>query len=138
MIILLLNGYVNVNLSREVPIDRIKNITTNIHRFNHDMNVEVFGHGALCYCYSGQCLMSSFLGGRSGNRGLCAQPCRMRYTLEDEYGSKLTSSTYLLSTKDLCTYNNIEEIVDAALTSIKIEGRKKPEQYDTSSLNAYR
>lgn len=132
------NGYSNVNLSREVPIDRIKNITTNIHRFNHDMNVEVFGHGALCYCYSGQCLMSSFLGGRSGNRGLCAQPCRMRYTLEDEYGSKFTSSTYLLSTKDLCTYNNIEEIVDAGVNSIKIEGRMKPVEYVSSSVYAYR
>ncbi|OED30092.1 U32 family peptidase [Methanosphaera sp. WGK6] len=132
------NGFSNVNISREVPLTRIKTIVSKLHEFNHDINIEVFGHGALCYCYSGQCLMSSFLGGRSGNRGLCAQPCRMRYILEDSYNVPLTDSTYLLSTKDLCTYNNVKDFIDAGIDSIKIEGRMKAKEYVSSSTYCYK
>lgn len=133
-----LNGYDSVNISREVPLSRIREITSGLGKYDHDISIEVFGHGALCYCYSGRCLMSSFLGGRSGNRGLCAQPCRMRYVLEDDYGSPLTDSTYLLSTRDLCTYHNVGNLVDAGVDCIKIEGRMKPEEYVSGSVYSYR
>lgn len=132
------NGYSNANISREVPLTRIKEITSKLKKYGHNINIEVFGHGALCYCYSGMCLMSSFLGGRSGNRGLCAQPCRMRYVLEDDYESPLTDSTYLLSTKDLCTYHNVNDLVDAGVNCIKIEGRMKPKEYVSGSVYSYR
>jgi len=102
------------------------------------MNIEVFGHGALCYSYSGRCLMSSFLGGRSGNRGLCAQPCRMRYTLLDKYQSKVSDDNYQLSTKDLCTYNNVGKLVDCGVDCIKIEGRMKSSEYVSCTTYCYK
>lgn len=132
-----MNGYSNANISREVPLTHIKSIIDRLHEYHHSISIEVFGHGALCYCYSGQCLMSSFLGGRSGNRGLCAQPCRMRYRLEDDYYTHLSDSNYLLSTKDLCTYKNVKDIVDAGVDCIKIEGRMKSREYVSSSTYAY-
>lgn len=132
------NGFDNVNISREVPISRIKNIKSKLDEFNHDIQLEVFAHGALCYCYSGRCIMSSFLGGRSGNRGSCAQPCRMRYTLEDYYHGKISDDNYLLSTKDLCTYNNIREILDAGVDSVKIEGRMKSSDYVSITTYCYK
>lgn len=132
------NGFDNANISREVPISRIRNIISKLRDNDEDINIEVFGHGALCYCYSGRCLMSSFLGGRSGNRGLCAQPCRMRYVFEDSYHTPLKSSNYLLSTKDLCTYNEVSQIVNAGVNCIKIEGRMKSREYVSSITHAYR
>ncbi len=131
------NGFSNVNISREVPLERIKKIIDNKNRFNHDVKVEVFGHGAICYCYSGRCLASSFAGGRSGNRGLCAQPCRMRYTFEDSYNTKICDSNYLLSTKDLCLYNDLDQIIDSGVDAIKIEGRIKSADYVSAVTYAY-
>lgn len=131
------NSFDNANLSREVPIDRIKEIISKLKKYNHNINIEVFGHGALCYCYSGQCLMSSFLGGRSGNRGLCAQPCRMRYIFKDYYNTPLSDSNYILSTKDLCTYNNVDKFIEAGVNCIKIEGRMKSKEYVSSTTYAY-
>lgn len=131
-------GFTSANLSREVPINRIKEISSKLREYDHDINLEVFVHGALCYCYSGQCLMSSFLGGRSGNRGLCAQPCRMRYTFKDYYNTLLAEDNYLLSTKDLCTYNNIQDLIDAGANCLKIEGRMKSSEYVSSTTYAYK
>lgn len=132
------NGASSVNISREVPISRIRRISSMLEKFGHDINLEVFVHGALCYCYSGQCLMSSFLGGRSGNRGLCAQPCRMRYTFRDYYNTLLADDNYLMSTKDLCTYYNVPDFIDAGANCLKIEGRMKSSEYVSSTTYAYK
>lgn len=102
--------------------------------------VEVFVQGALCYCYSGQCLMSSMLGGRSGNRGRCAQTCRLPYTLCDENGKPFVEQTgkYLLSTKDLCGLEAVPELIQAGVDSFKIEGRMKKPEYVAVCVRAYR
>ena len=132
------NGYASVNLSREVPLSRIKNITSKLDKYGHDIDVEVFGHGALCYCYSGKCLMSSYDGGRSGNRGLCAQPCRKMYTFTDEEGNVLRDKCHLLSTMDLCTIDNTEDFLEAGVDCIKIEGRMKNEEYVAITTYCYK
>ena len=98
-----------------------------------NVEIESFVHGALCYCYSGQCLFSSFLGGRSGNRGQCAQPCRLLYQAE---GQK--KSQYLLSLKDICTLDLIPEMAEAGIYSFKIEGRMKKPEYVAGVVSMYR
>ncbi|WP_455718076.1 DUF3656 domain-containing U32 family peptidase [Anaerosporobacter sp.] len=120
--------------SRELSLQEIKNI-----RENTDLEIESFVHGALCYCYSGQCLMSSMIGGRSGNRGRCAQPCRMPYDLYYN-GKKLTNEkdSYLLSPKDICTLSIIPDLVDAGIDSFKIEGRMKRPEYTALAAHLYR
>lgn len=101
--------------------------------------LEVFVQGALCYCYSGQCLMSSFLGGRSGNRGRCAQPCRLPYQVYDEHGNLLeTEGAYLLSPKDLSGLENIDKLIEMGIDSFKIEGRMKKPEYVAACVRAYR
>lgn len=102
--------------------------------------LEVFVQGALCVCYSGQCLMSSFIGGRSGNRGRCAQSCRLPYTLLKSEGGKPmeTEGKYLLSTKDLCGLRAIPALIDAGVDSFKIEGRMKKPEYVAACVDAYR
>ena len=87
------------------------------------MEIESFVHGALCYCYSGQCLFSSMIGGRSGNRGRCAQPCRLPYQISDK-GRMLNGkqNAFALSPKDMCTIELLPEILEAGVTSLKIEG----------------
>lgn len=101
--------------------------------------VEVFVQGALCYCYSGQCLMSSMLGGRSGNRGRCAQTCRLPYQLEDkEHKDVSTKGSHLLSPKDLCGLESIPKLVKAGVDSFKIEGRMKKPEYVAACVRAYR
>ena len=101
--------------------------------------VEVFVQGALCYCYSGQCLMSSMLGGRSGNRGRCAQTCRLPYTLYEENGKQVkTKGDYLLSPKDLCGLEAIPDLIQAGVDSFKIEGRMKRPEYVAVCVRAYR
>ena len=132
------NGYSNCNISREVSIGTISSIIKRLKKYDYDMNIEVFGHGALCYSYSGRCLMSSFLGGRSGNRGLCAQPCRMRYTLLDKYQTNISDDNYQLSTKDLCTYNDVKKLVDCGVDCIKIEGRMKSSEYVSCTTYCYK
>ena len=90
------------------------------------VEIETFVHGALCYCYSGQCLMSSMIGGRSGNRGRCAQPCRLPWTFRSDSREK---SGYLLSPKDLCSLQLLPDLIDAGVDSLKIEGRMKKPEY---------
>lgn len=139
------NGLRRVVLARELSIDDIKNIK----RVSDDLNIglEVFVHGALCYSYSGQCLLSSSMGGRSGNRGMCAQPCRKTYTLlrgaADEYGRLMDLRRagvdgYLLSTRDLCTYPSLDKIVASGIDALKIEGRMKSAEYVAVVTSVYR
>lgn len=97
-----------------------------------DLEVEVFVHGALCYSYSGHCLLSSMIGGRSGNRGRCAQPCRQIYTTDDG------GCGYLLSPKDLCGLSRVPDLIRAGVDSFKIEGRMKKPEYVIAAVNAYR
>ena len=96
------------------------------------VEIETFVHGALCYCYSGQCLMSSMIGGRSGNRGRCAQPCRLPWTFHSDSREK---SGYLLSPKDLCSLQLLPDLINAGVDSLKIEGRMKKPEY--AALTAY-
>lgn len=120
--------------SRELSLDEIRAI-----RDTTDLEIESFVHGALCYSFSGQCLMSSMIGGRSGNRGRCAQTCRMQYKVKD--GDKVISDdehSYVLSPKDQCTLDLIPEIVEAGVNSFKIEGRMKRPEYAAGVTYAYR
>ena len=104
------------------------------------VELECFIHGALCYSYSGQCLFSSLAGGRSGNRGRCAQPCRMKYTVEDENGNVLTKPDegYVLSLKDLNTLKLLPKLLSAGIYSLKIEGRMKKAEYAAGVTSIYR
>lgn len=129
-------GFTRVVLSRELSLKEIRHICANC-----EVEIEVFMHGALCVCYSGQCLMSSMIGGRSGNRGRCAQPCRLPYTLvnekdEDVLGDK--AGSYLLSPRDLNTIDIIPELIDAGVASLKIEGRMKRPEYVATVVGTYR
>lgn len=99
------------------------------------MELEVFVHGALCYCYSGQCLFSSMLGGRSGNRGRCAQPCRLPYHIAEQNRSE---DAYLLSPKELCNLPYLAEMIEAGIDSFKIEGRMKRTEYTAFVTSMYR
>ena len=115
-----------VVLPREMTKDEIKNLKT-------DMELEIFVHGALCYSYSGQCLMSSFKGGRSGNRGVCAQPCRQKYEIEG-----IDKKDYYLSPCDLSLYNHLREISQLNIDCIKIEGRMRSKEYLAIVVSEYR
>lgn len=128
-------GFTRVVLSRELSLEEIKEITSRCH-----CEIEVFIHGALCVSYSGQCLMSSFLGGRSGNRGACAQPCRMPYELTDSFGKPVRNHTghYLLSLKDLMGLRDIPDLIGAGVSSLKIEGRMKSPEYGYHVVSVYR
>jgi len=121
-------GVDRVVTARELSIQEIAKIAEKTN-----LEIESFVHGALCYCYSGQCLFSSFLGGRSGNRGQCAQPCRLLYQAEGE-----KKSQYLLSLKDICTLELIPEMVEAGIYSFKIEGRMKKPEYVAGVVSVYR
>ncbi len=127
-------GFDRVVLSRELSFEEIKYIAD-----NSEIELEVFVHGALCMSYSGQCLFSSFLGGRSGNRGQCAQPCRLSYTLLDENENHVSEKDkYLLSLRDLCLVDHIESLKKAGVTSLKIEGRMKSEAYVSAVCGIYK
>lgn len=126
-------GFERVVLSRELPLEEIKHITASLNA-----ETECFVHGALCVSYSGRCLMSSLLGGRSGNRGSCAQPCRMEYTLIDKSGRNAEKSGYLLSPKDNCMIEHTRELIEAGITSWKIEGRMKSPEYVALVTSMYR
>lgn len=103
------------------------------------MEIESFVHGALCYCYSGMCLFSSMLGGRSGNRGRCAQPCRLPYTAyKDKQQISREDQSYLLSPKDMCTVDILPEILQSGVYSLKIEGRMKRPEYAAGVTAVYR
>ncbi|WP_353092502.1 DUF3656 domain-containing protein [Tissierella praeacuta] len=128
-------GFTRIVLARETPIDEIRYI----HK-NTPIELEAFIHGALCVCYSGQCLMSSLIGGRSGNRGKCAQPCRMPSSLVDKEGNTISGweKKHLLSPRDLNTINEIEEVIDSGIISLKIEGRMKRPEYVATVVKNYR
>ena len=119
-------GFSRVVPARELSLSEIISVKKKV-----DIEIESFVHGAMCYCYSGKCMFSSFLGGRSGNRGRCAQPCRKRYEYERE-------STYIMSLKDMCTLENIPGLIQAGIDSFKIEGRMKKPEYVASAVSAYR
>lgn len=121
-------GFKRVILGRECPIEIIKRIKEEV-----DIEVEVFVHGALCMSYSGNCYMSSIIGKRSGNRGKCAQPCRLLYSLNDD-----KKESYLLSTKDLMTLDYLSELLDLNIDSLKIEGRMKRPEYVALITETYK
>ncbi len=130
------NNIKRIVLPREVNINQIRQTYDQLKKDNIDMDIEVFGHGALCYCVSGKCYMSSYNSGRSGNRGACAQPCRREYRLK--YRGYNIGNGYLLSTHDLATYNNIQAISNAGVKSLKLEGRMKSGDYIGTIVNSYR
>ena len=109
-------------LPRELSLEEVRDI-----RKVSDIEIEAFVHGALCYCYSGQCLMSSLIGGRSGNRGRCAQPCRLPW-----------NGKHLLNLKDMCTLDILPDILEAGVYSLKIEGRMKSPRYTAGVVSIYR
>ena len=126
-------GMKRVVLARETSIDEIEYIKN-----NSNVEIEVFVHGALCISYSGQCLMSSLIGGRSGNRGACAGSCRLKYDVIDNTGKKLNKDSYPLSTKDLNSLENIGKLIDLGVASLKIEGRMKSKEYVYKVVSLYR
>ena len=126
-------GIRRVILARELDLERIKAI-----RAKTSVGLECFVHGALCVCYSGQCYMSYAIGGRSGNRGQCAQPCRKRYTLKDGNGGVLEKDRYLLSLKDMNRSDYLRGLIEAGISSFKIEGRLKDESYVKNVVSYYR
>ena len=130
------NNIKRIVLPREVTIEQIRQTYDQLKEDKINMDLEVFGHGALCYCVSGKCYMSSYNSGRSGNRGACAQPCRREYRLK--YRGYNIGNGYLLSTHDLATYNSINAISDAGVKSLKLEGRMKSGDYIGTIVNSYR
>ena len=129
-------GFSRVVLARELSIAEIRHICAESR-----IEIESFVHGALCVCYSGQCLMSSMIGGRSGNRGRCAQPCRLPYTLVDAEGKDVlgeSAGNFLLSPRDLNTIELIPQLLDAGIDSLKIEGRMKRPEYVATIVHTYR
>lgn len=126
-------GISRVILARELSIDEIREICKNTK-----CEIETFIHGALCVSYSGQCYLSEFIGGRSANRGECAQPCRKKYTLVDEDGNVIAKEKHLLSLKDFNASKSLKNLVDAGVKSFKIEGRLKDESYVKNVVAFYR
>ena len=124
-------GFKRIVLARELSIREIEHICRNT-----DIEIETFIHGALCISYSGQCLLSSVIGGRSANRGKCAQACRLPYDLLED--DKIIDSGYLLSPRDLCSLEFIPKLIDAGVTSFKIEGRLKSPEYVAIVTRVYR
>ncbi len=126
-------GFERVVLARELTLDEIKNITNNTN-----VQIEAFVHGALCVCVSGQCLLSLNIGTRSANRGACAQPCRMRYTLSSNTNKGILKNAYLLSKKDIFALDILNDVLDADFLSLKIEGRNKSPEYVAQVVSLYR
>ena len=124
-------GFSRVVLARELSLNEIENICK-----NSNIEIETFIHGALCISYSGRCLLSSMIGGRSGNRGKCAQPCRLPYELINTTTS--LDKGYLLSTRDLCTLDFLPDLVNAGVKCFKIEGRMKTPEYVATVTKIYR
>ena len=135
-------GAKRVVLARELSLDEIREIRA---KTSADLEIETFGHGAMCVSYSGRCLLSNYMTGRDSNRGACAQPCRYQYALmeekrpgeyfpvfEDEKG------TYILNSRDMCTIDHIRDLMDAGIDCIKIEGRAKSANYAAIVTGAYR
>lgn len=117
--------------ARELCLEELRAIRQKV-----DIELETFIHGAMCYSYSGQCLFSSILGGRSGNRGRCAQPCRLPYCVETD--GHRSREQYFLSLKDMCTLEHIPKLIEAGIDSFKIEGRMKKPEYAAGVTAIYR
>lgn len=126
-------GFKRVVLARELTLEEIKYICDNT-----DIEIEVFVHGALCVGVSGQCLLSSTIGGRSANRGRCAQPCRMKYSLLNSKNKVIVANTYVMSKKDIFGLDNIKDIINSGILSLKIEGRNKTPEYVALVVSKYR
>lgn len=126
-------GFKRVILPREISLNEIKEI-----RKNTNIELECFIHGALCMSYSGQCYLSYMNGGRSANRGECAQPCRKKYSLKDSNGKYIAKNKYLLSLKDLNLSDYLEDLILSGITSFKIEGRLKNQNYVINTTAYYR
>lgn len=127
-------GASRIVTARELSFEEIQKIKSDT-----GVEIESFVHGALCYCYSGECLLSSMLGGRSGNRGRCAQPCRLPYEVLNAAGERLTKEpTHILSPKDLCTIGMIPQLAECGIDSFKIEGRMKQAEYAAGVTSIYR
>ena len=124
-------GFSRVVLSRELSLPEIEHICK-----NSNVEIEVFVHGALCISYSGQCLFSSMVGGRSGNRGKCAQPCRLPYELTNQ--SETLDKGYLMSPRDLCGLDYLPQLIKAGVSCLKIEGRMKTPEYVATVTRIYR
>ena len=118
--------------ARELSLEEVRGI-----KEKTGLEIECFIHGAMCYCYSGQCLFSSMLGGRSGNRGRCAQPCRLPYRI-CEGNEQIRGVDYPLSLKDMCTISYIPQLIEAGIDSFKIEGRMKKPEYTAGVTEIYR
>ncbi|WP_165172312.1 DUF3656 domain-containing protein [Adlercreutzia sp. ZJ242] len=131
-------GAARVTLARELSLGEVEELAACAAAY--DMEVETFAHGALCVCYSGQCFMSSMIGGRSANRGMCAQACRLPYELKNAALRKDLPSPgeHLLSPQDLCTVDLLPDLVRAGVSSLKIEGRMKSPEYVASVTAVYR
>ena len=126
-------GAVRVVPARELSLKEIRKI-----KEETGLELETFIHGAMCYCYSGQCLFSSIAGGRSGNRGRCAQPCRLPYELKIDGKHVLSKENYPLSLKDMCTIADLPKLLEAGIDSFKIEGRMKKPEYTAGVTSVYR
>lgn len=126
-------GAVRIVPARELSLEEIKTV-----KRETGVELETFIHGAMCYCYSGQCLFSSIAGGRSGNRGRCAQPCRLPYRLTAEGKQYFAKDSYPLSLKDMCTVEDIPSLIRAGIDSFKIEGRMKKPEYAAGVTSVYR
>lgn len=126
-------GFSQIVLARELTLDEIREIASKV-----SVPLEVFVHGALCVCYSGQCYLSEALSKRSANRGACAQYCRLPYTLIDSDGEEIVRQKHLLSMKDLNLSDHLEELLDAGISSLKIEGRLKDVAYVKNTVAYYR
>lgn len=131
-------------LARELTIKEIKEIKDAVGK---DIDIECFVHGAMCISYSGRCLLSNYFTGRDSNKGECAQPCRWGYELKSVYDQTKVEGyypieedsrgTYILNSKDMCLIEHLQELIDAGVTSFKIEGRMKSTYYVASTVNAY-
>lgn len=126
-------GISRVILARELSLEQIQHIKSTC-----GIDVECFVHGSLCVCYSGQCYMSHYIGDRSANRGVCAQPCRLEYDITDKNHKPLLPSAHYLSLKDMCRLPYLAAMAAAGITSFKIEGRLKDEYYVANVVSAYR
>ncbi len=126
-------GFTRVVLARELSVEEIKYICKNC-----DIEIEVFVHGALCVCFSGQCLLSSTIGNRSANRGSCAQPCRMKYSLYNSKNKEIVKESYLMSKKDILGLDYISNLASCGVTSLKLEGRNKSPNYVAGVTKIYR
>lgn len=126
-------GVSRITLARETSLPEIAAIAE-----ASSVEVESFVHGALCFCYSGQCLMSSVIGGRSANRGMCAQPCRLAYELVSEDGAVTTSGKHLLSPRDMAGIAHLPQLIGAGVAALKIEGRMKAPEYVAVVTRVYR